>query len=515
MKTDKFEESIRKKLEDIEPPYRESNWLTLRSFLRRNGVPSIGLTTTQWLTPMLSAASVAGLIVLSVWQYRVNQQLEQTVESLKDTVNLLQQAPPVAAVPKPDTVYITREVPVPGLSPIAPHYRPDDRRLADRSDVDDRRMDRDESAPTHQTGPPSNREPSEPDHRLTESGQPPIGREVIEPAGRNTVPAYSRPRSSATNSSVTDNERYAGNSRYTNPRKDNDLKTDRAWPTETGMPGSNDPSGTGTTGSVPPGAGSRESVALSWNSVQNRIPSFDSSYYAENYQRRVRRICPLYTPSVINTVPQQTRQPAVEEPAPLVKFRLGGGAEIAGGQSGFGLVGEVLFGDHLTIGLGISRLNVTGDNFKSDQEYNKKRLSDFRRDFPGRVPVDPRIEVLNIHQSGQSWQLPVTISYRLPLGNTVAILPSAGLSFSLKAREEVEFMRRKGVGGYYDFYKTTFAQECEPSLYNSWQVSVGLEKQAGHWAFQALPYVSNPMLSTRNSLNQTTAGVRARVLYQF
>lgn len=499
MKTDKFEESIRKKLEGIDPPYRESNWLTLRSFLRRNGMPSIGMTTTQWLTPMLSAASVAGLIVLSVWQYRVNQRLEETVQSLKDTVNLLQQAPPVATAPKPDTVYITREVP--GPSPVVPRYGPDDRRVADRSEEEMPATDL-KNAPNAESLPDRAARPESSDatDRLTALDQPKTGGTDTEPTEPNTAPVNRLPQGSSAS------ERYAGR------QKSGGSGTTRPLANGTGLAGQTNSAGAAS-GLTPSGTGAAESDAISWNPVLNRIQAFDSSYYAENYQRRIRRIRPLYAPSVTNAVPQ-AKQPDVEEPAPFLKFRLGAGAEIAGSQTGFGLAGEVLLGDHLTIGVGLNRLKVSGDNFLTDMDYNKQRRSDFRRDFPGRVPPDPRIEVLNITQRGRSWQVPVSIGYRLPLGSALTIVPSAGISFSLGAREEVTFTHRKGIG-YYDFFKTTFTQDCQPSLYNSWQVSLGLEKQAGHFAFQALPYISNPILSTRNSLNQTTAGVRARVLYQF
>ncbi|GAB3341014.1 hypothetical protein GCM10027299_54920 [Larkinella ripae] len=480
---------------------------------------------------MLSAASVAGLLVLTVWQYRTNQHLKQTVRALNDTVTLLQQAPleaPLAVAPKTDTVYITREVLVPRLVPAPPRSLPDagqenredenrlESGLATDGAPEPNRRRSDGTTPASPFQKPGDRPPLEQpgsSERLTDAQKPPNetgsenpGQALSEEAVHNTAPSANSSRRGR------DGWNRSGDRRYSARQKPSPGF-------ETSRPFSGAASGLNTEpGAAAPSTGSPAAPAISWEPVLNRTVAFDSSYYAENYQRRVRRIRPLYTPSVATAVAGTARpkkQPEVEEPQSRFRFRLGGGGEIAGGQSGFGLAGEFLVGKHLAIGLGLNRLKLSGDEFFNDLQYYQKRKSDFRRDFPGKVPVDPKIEVLNIGQRAKSWQVPVTLTYRLPIGNQVALLPTAGASFSLDTREEITFTRRKGPSLYDGFKQEVFDRKCEPSLYNSWLVSLGVEKQAGSWALQIMPYLSNPLLSSRSSLNQTTAGFRARILYQF
>lgn len=526
MKTDKFEESIRQKLEGIDPPFRESNWVHFRSVLRRNGVPSIGGTVTQWLVPMMSAASVAGLLVLAVWQYRTNQQLEQSVRSLKDSVTILQQLPqevPVATAPRVDTVYITREVLVPQRIPTAPQYRPgepsesrfsEDRRetgLASEPSSESirQRNGEDVASPVRRSDGRLYSEESETPERLSDSsnerretGRPTGGRSYSVENERSGVPSGKGQKADRERWNRADDRRYSGR------QKPAGLETTRLL---SGIPSNleNQPEERESA------TGSSASRSISWEPVSNRQFVLDSSYYVENFQRRVRRIRPLYLPSATRAIAAASpAKPEIEEPTSRVRFRLGGGGEIAGGQSGFGLAGEFLVGNHLSIGVGLTRLNLAGDSFLNDRQYNEKRNGNFRKDFPGKVPVDPRIEVLNISQKAKSWQLPITLGYRLPIGNDVTILPSAGLSFSLSTREQITFTHRKSSASF-EFMPAYFDKKCTPSLYNSWLVSLGVEKQAGSWALQIMPYLSNPLSSSRNSLNQTTAGFRARIMYQF
>ncbi|KAA9349374.1 hypothetical protein [Larkinella humicola] len=520
MKTDKFEENIRQKLEGIDPPFQETDWVHLRSVLRRNGVPSIGGAVTQWLVPMMSAATVAGLVILAVWQYRTNQKLAQTVHSLKDSVTILQQAPletPVAQSPKTDTVYITREilVPSPRLRPSVPGVqRDDDRELANRLEADPSATNSTDKNPPAESTPGRNRNRLEgkalpdrfgPKERLTES-EPGLngsesdpsktGRVLSEQSERNTLPSGRLPQSAT--------DRWNRNpNRYSGRQKPTGLETSR--PLSSGVSGSVDvPGNNGST------TGSAESASISWEPVLNRPLKFDSSYYVENYQRRVRRIRPLATHSAVAT--SSGSKPGVEERQRFVHFRIGGSAQLSGGQSGYGLASEVLMGDRLTIGIGLTRLSVSGEEYITEGQYFIKKKTEFRRDYPGKVPGDKRIEILNIARSGKTWQLPVTFGYRLPVGNSFTITPSVGASFSLEAREKISYTNRMGP---YEFMAQKFYEKCSPAVYNNWLVGVAFEKQWSHWVIQANPYLSSPLLSTQFSLNHTSAGMRARLLYQF
>ncbi|GAB3934394.1 hypothetical protein GCM10028804_51700 [Larkinella terrae] len=206
-------------------------------------------------------------------------------------------------------------------------------------------------------------------------------------------------------------------------------------------------------------------------------------------------------------------KPEVEKPnQPFVHVRAGASAQIGGRQSGFGFATEILMGEHLTIGLGLNSLKVTGEKFVNEIQYAFNRRSDFRRDYPGKVPPEIRTQILDINRGGSTLQLPITFGYRIPLGNSIALTPAVGASFSLEAKDNITYMHQVGP---FDFIEKKFSEKCSPNVYNNWLVNVSIEKQWGHWIIQGSPYLSNPLMSTQFSLNHTSAGVRARLLYQF
>jgi hypothetical protein len=258
--------------------------------------------------------------------------------------------------------------------------------------------------------------------------------------------------------------------RYSGRQKPGGFETTR--PISSGTPGLSNQSAN----SVPvSGSAESESASISWEPVLTRPLEFDSSYFAENYQRRVRRIRPSVSHTAIAAA--SVLKPVVEKPEHFAHVRIGAGGQIGGGQSGFGLATELLMGSHLTIGLGLNRLKVAGEQFLNEVQYGFMKRTDFRRDYPGRVPADIRTEILDIHRSGSTWQLPVTFGYRISLGNSVTLTPSVGASFSLEAREKILYTHQTGPNV---FKPEKFYEKCAPNVYNSWLVGIGIEKQWNH-----------------------------------
>ncbi|RYF60569.1 MAG: hypothetical protein EOO39_32210, partial [Cytophagaceae bacterium] len=93
MKTDPFDDAIRRKLEGVDPPFQEKNWTQFQRFMGVQGFPpSLWQTPTRWLQPALMAAAVAGVVITTLWQYRTTQSLNEHVQTLTKTVERLEQS---------------------------------------------------------------------------------------------------------------------------------------------------------------------------------------------------------------------------------------------------------------------------------------------------------------------------------------------------------------------------------------------------------------------------------------
>ncbi len=175
MKTDKFDDAIRRKLESIEPAFRERDWGHMQAFMHRHGYPPTWTGAPQWLLPMAAAATVTVLLISTIWQFRTNQELRQSVQTLSQTVARLEatQSQLIQLKTKTDTVYVTTSTPSavpsstnqpiqrqsvqpgyaqlqPGrLTPVQPQ-NPDTRMpLADRSNAETGTKTRPTAAPAH------------------------------------------------------------------------------------------------------------------------------------------------------------------------------------------------------------------------------------------------------------------------------------------------------------------------------------------------------------------------------
>lgn len=116
MKTDPFDDAIRRKLEGVNPPYQEKSWTHFQRFMSSQGFPpSLWQTPARWLQPALMAAAVTGVVLSTVWQYRTTQSLNEHVQTLTKTVERMEQVQMrlqqaliarAGTLPRVDTVYL-------------------------------------------------------------------------------------------------------------------------------------------------------------------------------------------------------------------------------------------------------------------------------------------------------------------------------------------------------------------------------------------------------------------------
>ncbi len=106
MQTDRFDETIRQKLDSIQPAYHETAWQTLQRTLIQHGIASTG-TAVGGILSILTGLTIAGLLGTTIYLYQSNQELHHQVESLAQTVTRLANQPqPWAQPSRIDTVYV-------------------------------------------------------------------------------------------------------------------------------------------------------------------------------------------------------------------------------------------------------------------------------------------------------------------------------------------------------------------------------------------------------------------------
>ncbi|GAA4416604.1 hypothetical protein GCM10023187_48180 [Nibrella viscosa] len=528
MKTDKFDDSIRRKLESIEPAFREKDWNQMQAYMHQHAPGSALPGAARWVVPSAAAAAIVTLLVTTIWQYRTNQELRQSVTSLNQSLTEMQELH-ADLQNRVDTVYITKYVPAPAIQRASEAYASRDNRR--EAELPTRPALRTMDAGDDRTGEQADLITSRPNRtgnvpsgdntdiiRTTPDGAPtmpfpnnPIGAEHTDrrrPASADVEPGGTPDTGAGRATDIPDRtDRYSRTDSRAQSRKSGTTDNNRPYlasgqpTTDRQLSATSQPAA----GTLPTTDRVAEFAWLNVQPLNSRSIIVDSAYYRERFDRRSRKIRSLLP------VPKYAPAEAVAaEPSTDVKLRIGGSTALGVGQWSGGLYGEALFGQHVTLGIGLTRLNIAGGKFLTDIQFNNDKKRDFRREYAN--GIDPRHEILNINQHSITWQVPVNLGYRVPLLNGLALTPTVGMSLSLNAKEVIAFTYRRAPG---EFNEVQLHANRPTQWFNSWTLAVAAEKQWKNLVFQASPYYSKPFTNTPLGLTSSAAGLRVRVLYQF
>ena len=522
MKPDKFSDQIRRKMESVdEPVFRDKDWVQMQRTMQMHGGGVFQPALPQWVLPGAGMMAAAGLSAIIYVQYSANEQLHNEVQTLQNKVTELKQAP-APVLQKTDTVYITRYIDRPGTGSGMPSW---DGKLSD-----------DPVDPSFRK-----RQPSE--HFA--DGRSPAETQYTEQSA-NAVPSIHSPNQSANEKTATSdvsNPVNAGNpadlanagNTSKNRFRNGDFRQETGSPTYAAghnrqanrQGGTYDPynqrsgnnaGGNGGNGgssstsaytypSQPAGMNAGQPERQAWGlanieELESHLLTVDSVYYEEGMSRITRRMRRMLMPAFAGTAP------VIKEPIPDWHWRIGAGGTYGVKQWGAGISGELRLGKNWIAGVGLMGVNLSGGSFLTDEHYESKTKQNFRKYYAG--GIDPKFQILNITRQTMTWQVPVTIGYRLNLPKYWAVTPTVGASINIDNRERIAFNYMRGPR---DFTDATLLIQYPKKYMHNMLVSVGIEKTLRHASIQASPYLSVPIITNTYSLNSTSAGVRLRIFY--
>lgn len=563
MNNDRFDDALRRKLEEVNPTFQEKNWTQLQRFMGSRGFPpSIWRSPVNWMQPAFTAAAAASLLAVSIWQYRTNQTLTDRIQTLTNTVSRLEQVQTslqqtvtdITSQPRADTVYIVQRVPVPAQSEPGVEGRTPGVSVTEPtlSATAPERLSARSSRPGHIIRPA--------DERLATTPAPSARQSVTdattdETAGANDVQyvgkangiVQNRPsvtgqttrsgnrRESLAQSATPD--RFPGNSpRASQSIPNQPLLSSSSVQHETPVytnPAPADPITSSVSANPAEQSGQAPQPAASaiLADVQLAQPLTvlsQSEEWTDQWQRRLRRVRyrSPYAPSVPTTslasaTPEKHTNPGA------VRFRLGVGGELTTVQTGAGVYGEAVINDRLTLSVGLGQSNWSGVLYQNEEQFNNRVKRDFQREYvgsngnpsggmagpgPGGPILRPR-QAFDINLSSSALVIPVQVGYRLDVGRRLFVSPFVGMNMSLNPTEMIDCSYEGLDHRTYQFLN--FVKERPTIAYSSWTLGASLERQVGPFVAQLSPMATLPMTRRENSLNTASVGLRARLYYQF
>lgn len=539
MKPDTFTELIRRKLESIRPDFTERDWARMQRSLHQAGLsgPPGGaggmLTGQSWLL-VAAGVGTAVLLTLAVWQRAeindLRQKLAATAKAAPvpakpaDTVQAASQSPQSPQTRAADTVYITRYVPVQTM-PATRQAATDQNRYTDTNTAENRSAETTDrssvpgwinvpgytSKKTPQsnnkdrnqrvaTAPQKNLLTSEPDEmRMPESG---VGKSSDNRGQDNrgqNAPADGPARQNAVSDRAVGPR---GNDTRSTARPDrkSDVNTSVANARQTGTEAEAVEGATITNGSQQQ-RGAEGVLAL----LQPRQPG--TIDWNARLARRFRRTVSV---PAVSAPTQKPESQAVAHVATV--FRLGVSTSLRARYWNTGLVAETVINGRWVLSAGLVRSSAVLGSFVTDEDYDYQTRRNFRREFaPG---FDPKRDIYGIKVRSVRYQIPLSLGYRIPLGSSLALLPSVGAYLDLSNTMQIAFSyRRPYPRSGYDVL--SFAENQPVTPLNAYTFGTALEWHQKHWVAQGGLLLARPLYSDLNGEVSSALGGRVRLLYQF
>jgi hypothetical protein len=531
MKPDKFDEAIRRKLEGIQPGFQEEDWGKFKAYQSTQSPTSF--IQRYGRSMMYTAASVAAAVMVfaNVYQYRQKQHLNQEITQLKGKLSQKDNAP-IRTSNRVDTVYITKYISVEPSSqpnayaqsvPSSTEINTDELKNEIPNEVSESlrnagKIIRQNS--NERIGEATERQPSE--SELSVSGEKENNTTSVE-ALNDKLPVGSSTAKEKNNSSSLKKERIGKNSPKTSAsslskQKGSSMDRNEVSRAERVVPNSEanevvTGNGSVTVNGNPPAApGASSEIALL--EPKQTLSELDG---LEPANAQVQRYAyATLSASATNNAPTETK--ATPPPPSIsfknVKFRMGAGFNIGDKFTGYTFNTSLLLGKYWSVDVGIGQAKINGPQYYTDAVFKAKNNRDFQTWKKSGTPQPPLLppQAFDITTSVSLVRMPVSLTYRWPLNNSLTLLMSGGTNLNLSAIQEYCFSYRER-NGELEVEKGKF--DVKPALSNDFMFSAGIEKQWKSIVFQtevyAAPYLQKPAYLTENR----NIGVRFKLLYQF
>lgn len=495
MKTNRFENTIRRKLESIEPDFQEQDWARMQNYMQAHTPPSFLQQYGSWIGYAAAASVTSVMAYMYVNQLSQNDHLVRDVKNLQSQIELIRNQP--AQVAKADTVYVLQTAPD-GQSlqaTLQPHYTPAPAQTSTEQDLEQQTLADAEPVRSNALEDPETVEndPNAVAPAHTEAKTTHQSRIKAAESLAATVPSI---ETAATKSNVTSSANRVNPEENQLPKSPSYSAVGRTFGDEFSIDAINSPVEMHTGISVQRKMHYDLASRLSSRQVQKALATHNMQIAkAPVNAKKAEQVA--QTESVIPKLPLKT------------PYRFGAGYQIEGNGQGKTVLGEVIIKKKFSIAAGITWLKVKPAEFFTETVFRAKARSDFKETHPGQVPLI--FELYNIKIDQNVVQIPLTLAFRNTIKDGWAYYASLGTNFKVSSKETISYDCR---GPKNEFFSQSFTKKGDVSPVTSMNFAVGIEKSWHPIVVQAEGYWVNyfkPLSPLRQSAGP---GVKVKLLYQ-
>ncbi|NIJ53383.1 hypothetical protein [Dyadobacter arcticus] len=519
MKTNQFENTIRRKLESIQPDFQEQDWAKMQQYMQVHTPPTLWQQYGSWIGYAAAASVTTVMAFLYVNQLSQNDHLVTDVKNLKSQIEVIQQQPVLAA--KTDTIYLVQKEPVVENHYIIPERQQQSEELADN------------------VGQRGNEQLG--NVNLADSDKPLIVSPEIENiakpnaelALRTDVEPDLKTNISTSYPGKSDSNVEKNGVEPTSPVIENvEIVSDvqsKAFENESAIAGNQ---GNLSGGQFQKALNSefadmnvKSGTSLNNGHSISRQMQYElaSRLSAKQVQKALSQVNTQVINNALTANTQITKATAsdkkiektnkAENVIPKlnlkVPYRFGGGIAIEGNGQAKTIVGEVLIAKKFSITAGISWLKLKPMEFFTEKIFREKNRKDFKRTHPNEVPL--AFDVYNIRVNPTLVQIPLTVAFRNNIKDNWAYYAGVGTNITIASREKVSFDCRAPNNQYFN---QVFDKKTDNPAINSINFSMGLEKTWHPIVVQAEGYLYTYFTPLTPLSHNAGPGVKLKLLYQ-
>ncbi len=197
-------------------------------------------------------------------------------------------------------------------------------------------------------------------------------------------------------------------------------------------------------------------------------------------------------------------------------LRTGLSSNIGKGLFSYGIHSELFFDERISLKIGAKRMKLMGEDFTTELQFKNATKRDFREKYNVKIP--PTKAILNIKEEFDLFVVPINLSYYQPIQNGIHLITSIGSDLDVSGNKKVEYKFSKTPffvgnnggaqsigGGGGDLVFDRFTEKTERKLFNNINLAIGAEKRFGKLAIQGKLIdqflVNNVEYRKKNSIN--------------
>ena len=180
---------------------------------------------------------------------------------------------------------------------------------------------------------------------------------------------------------------------------------------------------------------------------------------------------------------------------------------------GVGLMGQVTLNQRFQIHAGLTMNNLGGNEFEDEDDFKLARNREFSEEYTSKYSLTVS-ECRDIRFQYSILQLPISVSYLLPLKRNYGLICGIGSQLNLRATETVRFQSLLKPSNTPMGHELNQVSQSVP-LFTNVGINLGIQKTWNRISLQTLMYVNQSFQKTEIVPILTNVGFKFNLLYRF